>query len=599
MPVNEAVQHLEGADIVAFSTYVWNYGISLEIAKRLKEKDRGILIVFGGPHVPDRAERFLREHPFVDLACHGEGESVFLNVLEIYHSRKWDRVPSVSFLDKNTFRSTSHSKRIQDLSTIPSPYLEGVFDGLIEKYPDKEWLGLWETNRGCPFSCTFCDWGSATKSQLYTFDMERLKLEIEWFAGKRVEFIFCCDSNFGIRKRDLKLAEYVADIKKKFDYPKALSVQNTKNVTDRAYDIQKVLSDAELNKGVTMALQTVDKTTLDNIGRQNISLKSFEELQKRFKDEGIVTYTDLILALPGETYDSFTKGVETVIDNGQYNRIQFINLSILPNAQMGDPVYQRKHGMIIIETKIINIHGSLAGSEDDIEETQHLVVGTDTMPEEDWLRARVFSWMISLLFFDKLMQIPFVLLHKILDCSYRQLVELFMDKSLNGYPITATIRDLFRKEARKIQQGGLEYCKSRDWLNIYWPHDEYVFIMLCVENKLEAFYKEAEALLGELLRKKGQKVPLFLHEAILLNKSLIKKPGPKKDILLNLRFNIWEYYQSAMSTNHLELGEAKFKYHIDRHRETWPTLDEWLREIVWYGNKKGAYLYDLKTDGWE
>ena len=92
--------------------------------------------------------------------------------------------------------------------------LSGSFDRLIEAYPENEWLILWETNRGCPFKCTFCDWGSATASKVNKFDLERLKLEIDWFSKNKIEFIFCCDANFGILKRDIEIAEYVA-IKKK------------------------------------------------------------------------------------------------------------------------------------------------------------------------------------------------------------------------------------------------------------------------------------------------------------------------------------------------------------------------------------------------
>jgi hypothetical protein len=54
---------------------------------------------------------------------------------------------------------------------------------------------------------------------------------------------------------------------------------------------------------------------------------------------------------------------------------------------MGDPEYQKRHGMKTIESRIINIHGSLSSDEEfdeDIQEMQELVVGTNTLPEADW-----------------------------------------------------------------------------------------------------------------------------------------------------------------------------------------------------------------------
>ena len=150
-------------------------------------------------------------------------------------------------------------------------------------------------------------------------------------------------------------------------------MQNTKNATERAYLTQKIIADAGLNKGVALSMQSLDLTTLNNIKRSNISLESYWELARRFTKTQ--TYTDLILPLPGETYESFCKGVDSLIRAGQHNRIQFNNLSILPNAEMGDPDYLKKFGMKVIKSQIINIHGSLVELDDDVPEYQELVVG--------------------------------------------------------------------------------------------------------------------------------------------------------------------------------------------------------------------------------
>ena len=177
VPVPQAVRQLQGADIVMFSIYVWNFRISLEIAKTLKERHPEIVIVFGGPHVPDRREQdesFMRRYPFIDVACHGEGERTAVEILEHADRRDWASVPSLSFLRDGQVVRTPRAPRLGDMTHIPSPYLSGVFQPLLEAHPDEHWIGLWETNRGCPFSCTFCDWGSATQSKVYTFDLERL-----------------------------------------------------------------------------------------------------------------------------------------------------------------------------------------------------------------------------------------------------------------------------------------------------------------------------------------------------------------------------------------------------------------------------------------
>ena len=435
--IADAVEAMKHADLVGFSTYVWNGRISLEIARRLKQLKPGIVIVFGGPHVPDQPEAFLRAHPQIDLAVHNEGERTFLKLLEAWPDREaWSGLAGVSMVRADgSFVRNPNVDRVRDLDEIPSPFLEGAFDSIIKANPGESWIGLWETNRGCPFRCTFCDWGSATAGKVTKFGEERLFREVDWFAEKKIEYIFCCDANFGIQKRDVDIANYVADVKKSTGYPVALSVQNTKNATERAYLTQKILSDAGLNKGVALSMQSVDMPTLEAIKRDNISLNTYMELQRRFTKDKVETYSDLILGLPGETYESFVRGVDQLMENGQHNRIQFNNLSILPNAEMGDPAYQKKYGMVTVESKIINIHGERVELDDDVPEVQDLVIATASTPLADWRRTRNFCWMAALLHFDKLFQIPLILAHGISGITYRDMIEAFMQADPARYKV--------------------------------------------------------------------------------------------------------------------------------------------------------------------
>ena len=592
IPVQQAVDHLLGADVIGFSTYVWNIRISLEIARRVKEQLPQTLIVFGGPQVPDRAEEFLRQNPFIDVTSHGEGEQVFLSVLENFPTRTWENVQSISYLADGAFVNNPRGERMRDITIVPSPYLSGVFEPLMQANPDERWLILWETNRGCPFQCTFCDWGSATAAKVSQFDLERLLHEVDWFAEKKIEFIFTCDANYGMLARDYDITKYVVETKQRIGYPKALSVQNTKNGTERAYKVQKLLSDAGLNKGVALSLQSVDKDTLKAIKRDNISTKSYQELQRRFTRDRVETYSDLILGLPGETYDSFAEGISSVIENGQHNRIQFNNLSILPNAEMGDPEYQKKYGMEIVETEIINIHGSLSETREEILEMQQLVVATASMPREEWVRTRTLCWMTAFLHFDKVLQIPLILVHETCSIRYRDLMDAFLNADETRFPIVTQIKTFFIDKARDIQGGGAEYCHSAEWLDIFWPADEYILIKLCKEEKLRGFYKEAEQLLVDFLKSKFADLPrALLHEAVELNCSLIKLPFQTQDLEFETAHNLWEFYQLALVGESVPLQQKSVINRVNRTKNVYDSWDDWCREVIWYGNKKGAYLY--------
>lgn len=590
--VAEAVMQLKEAEAVCFSTYIWNVQLSLAIAEALKRRNPEVIIIFGGPqvtyYIPPLIERFLRENPVVDLAVHGEGEQPFVSILERAQTRRWEEVPSASFITSDgVFRQTTRAARFKDLSQIPSPYLEGIFDPLITEYPGEKWIGMWETNRGCPFTCTFCGWGSAVNAKVSKWEIERLYRETDWFADHRVEFIFCADANFGILQRDLDIARHVARLKIERGFPQRLAVQDTKNVKERAYEVRKILATAELNTGLVISLQSIDPTTLKYIRRDNISREAFREIGHKLTAEGIEFMTDLIIALPGETYESFANGVSEIIADGQHHRIQFNNLSDVPDAEMSNPAYQNLHGMVTVESNIVNIHGALES--DEIPEKQRLVIATRYMPPEDWVRTRRFSWMAGLLHFDKLLQIPLIVSHEIGRASYRELIELFSDERLDPrlFPTLTEVQRFFTLKAQDIQSGGVEYCYAPEWLGIYWPADEYIFIKLAVQRKLDQFYDESKRALGASVNVP----PSVLHDAVALNRSLLKVPFQSTDIELECSTNVWEFYRAVLVGKPISLKHGCYRYRVDRTSEQWWTWDEWFRKVVWYGNKRGAYLY--------
>ena len=107
----------------------------------------------------------MRDHRFIDVCIHNEGERAFTKLLQSFGTRDFESIEGISYIDANSDRYIfkEPGQRIRDLEEVPSPFLTGGFDDLIIENPDIKFLTVWETNRGCPFSCTFCDWGSATK----------------------------------------------------------------------------------------------------------------------------------------------------------------------------------------------------------------------------------------------------------------------------------------------------------------------------------------------------------------------------------------------------------------------------------------------------
>lgn len=587
---DEIAEGLASCGIIAFSVYVWNTQYSLEVARKIKERSPDTLVVFGGPNVPNDSERFLRANPCVDFTIHGEGEIAFKEFLLAHEARDFSAVRGIRYLQDGTFRSHTKPPRLRALETVPSPYLNGVFSELMEKNPGQTWNVLWESNRGCPFSCTYCDWGSATSAKVNKFEIGRLLEELEWFSEHRIEYLMCADANFGILPRDIEIAQKLAALKKKTGYPMVFAATYTKNATERSYQIARILLDADLIRGYTVSTQSIDPTTLENIKRDNISQETFTTLQARFNKDKLPTYTDLIIALPGETFESFKAGVNEVIARGQYNKCYFFVVTVLPNAEMADPAYRALHGIETVRGPQKNLHEVVRDDDRDVTEYQEVVVATKTLPREAWRKTVHFSNVASLIYFNKLLHVPITTLLKLTKIPFDAFVDAFFFPSPRSeYPLLTRLNRLFAEHTASMQNGGTEYVSSDRWLKVWWQPDKLAFMEACKE--IETFYAEASAILHELLaRHDHDGLGELLDDALTINRALVRAPfGPRSETVV-LRSNVYDVYRSIMDQGEEALRTGTFTYRIVGHDETWADRDDWCKRVVWYGNKTSVYL---------
>ena len=290
--------------------------------------------------------------------------------------------------------------------------------------------------------------------------------------------------------------------------------------------------------------------------------------------------------------ETFKAGVSKIIDDGQHNRIMFYNLSILPNAEMGDPAYQRQFGMVTVPQQIIAMH-SAVNEVDEVAEYYDTVVATASMPAADWVKAKMFWWMSEMLYFDRIAQISFVLLRGIYQVAYHELVEACLQANSATHPVLGFIQNEFKAKATAIQQGDIEYLADQDWLQVWWPAHQHVLIKLQEGGLIDALFAELEQVVAELLRTKCiDHDPLLVHEGIEFNKAMYRLPGLSTDLKLNLSHNILEFYQAVLLGQPAPLeNHLVYRYNINRRWFQSPDLDDWCEHLIESHNRKSLHLY--------
>ena len=95
-------------------------------------------------------------------------------------------------------------------------------------------------------------------------------------------------------KPDLDLAEYVKEIKEQTGYPHAYRVTWVKGKADKVLDIAKVFEEAKVQKGMTIALQSMNQTVLNAVARKNVDGGKLQEFIEMYEGNNISSYVELI-----------------------------------------------------------------------------------------------------------------------------------------------------------------------------------------------------------------------------------------------------------------------------------------------------------------
>ena len=576
--IDESIKSLENPAFFGFSNSIWNYHYNLEYARRLKEAYPDCVIQFGGHHVPPTTE-FLEKYEFIDILIHRKGEEAFRDVLlALKNGGDLSVIPNISYRDENGTPVQTEEKKIT-IADYPSPYLTGVFDDIL-KDTQYQFSCVLETNRGCPFNCCYCDWGELN-SKVRLFPFEKVIAELEWMADNKIEFVYCVDANFGMFERDELVAQKLVELKLTKGYPQRLQVSYAKTETDRVFRINKLLADHDIGKGATLAMQSLEPVVLDNIGRVNISKQQYANQISRYRNAGISTYTELILGLPGETLDSFSKGLCETLELGQHSSVSAYYCELLPNSDLASPQYMKKYGIKTVSTALNQYH--CESMDDVLSGASTIVVGTDTMSVSDWIKANEFSTCVQSFHHFGIMQCIAMYIRKEKNISYYDFysaVHNFIKEE------SSFCKDIFDKASVVLNnfvngKGGLTF-RDDTFGKITYPIEEFVFLS-CLHDS-DKFYGEIRRFVERYIDDKNLLDELFRYQL-----SVMLRPG-KYAFDEKFSYNFKDYFDAILCNSYIPLEKKEITYNFTTPftTDTWP---EYAREIIWYGRRNGRMLY--------
>lgn len=571
------VSEMENPSVVGFSNYCWNTEYNLALASEIKKVYPDCITVFGGHNIPQNTD-FLEKYPQIDYLCFGEGEVTFGALLEAIAVGNTENVPNIAYRkDGKTFLGKIKSICMPDYA---SPYLDGWFDAILEKYPHIEFNTILETSRGCPNHCAYCDWGPL-KEKTRFFSLEKVLAEIDWIGRNKIRFVWGADANFGIGKDDLAIADALVEAKEKYGYPERVRINYSKGNSERVREIVRRFNRKGIDReGATISLQSLSPVVLENIGRKNMSLERFREHFSVYHEEGLQVYSELILGLPGETYDSFVDGICKLFEIGQHFIFEVYHCIVLPNSELGQKEYIEKHGIKTSRSEIVRFH--CAADAYYIPEKIDVITETATMPCADWQRSSLFAGFTQAMHACGLLRCFSVYAFYELGKSYRSFYEGLMDYIESGNaPFTNELYQTVKESFAKLAEG----INPRFFVpfagNLVWDHYEYMFIS--ISRDYEKFYAEMMPYLRSVIDDEN-----VLSQLLAYQKAVLRRPNEEK-YECETEYNFHDYFKNIYVSKYLPPEKGRFRtvFTDSNPVHSW---EDFGKFVVWYG-KMGSKSY--------
>ena len=463
-------------DIVGFSNYPWNLNLNISFMKWIKKRSPSTITVMGGPnisYIPKDQESFLTSlDGILDFYCLYEGEKSFKSLFDVIAENEFDlstikggEIPGVIFLKDKCSKTESRLhqyipiSRSSSLEEFPSPYQSG----LLDEFFDDKLSPMIETHRGCPFTCSFCHEGHDSYKKVNRFDLQRVLKDLEYISehvGDKVSNMMIADPNFGMYESDVTVGEYLAEINAKTGFPKAVFASTAKNSKERLIRISKITKN--ISMPLWLSVQSMTDDVLKNINRRNISIEQMIDVSKEIHKNDIKSYTEVIMCLPGETYQSHFETILSMVEQ-RFGSIMTYQLMLVEGSALF--MNKKTHEEFGFVTKFRAVPRSFSDIEDVGKsiEVEQIVVATKDMSFTEYLKARKLHLVITT-FYNRNAFKGFM---KLVD-EFKIDIREYISKLFDVFSANATFKKIL---ADFIQETKDELFDNKDAVIDYYTQD--------------------------------------------------------------------------------------------------------------------------------
>ncbi len=491
--------------------------------------------------------------------------------------------------DAHHQRTSLKRPPVVELDTIPSPYLSGVFDELLVQ--PLKFQAVFETNRGCPYQCTFCYWGDAYLNKLRSFGVERVKAEIDWFGRNKIGWLYNADANFGIVERDVDFAEHLVATNAAHRYPKKFRANYAKNSTERVQRIARILNAQRMDKGITLSVQSLDPSVLKIIKRKNMRVESLGRFVRQYRRENISTYSEMIQGLPGETYETWKQSFNKLLGAGAHTSLFVYNCIVLDGTEMAEPAYRKRHGTQTLRLPTTLAH--VVPTPGIVEEREEMVIATRTMPHEDWKRTYMFTWVTLAFHTFGLTQVPAIVLHIYERLAYADFYEELLEygrrhpETLIGEEIEITWDAM---EEGLAEKGFTQLVP--EFSNITWVPEEST--VLRVSRDFDRFFDEMRGFLAELRERRGWTIDeALLDDIVRYQRSVLVRWDRDASDDYELAHSLHGFVRGQLDGRQVSLRRGRYAMHVEDATAMLGEKERWAKELIFWGRRGGCPTLDV------